>query len=147
MWDSWWADGLVRRAWERLDPPTRDELERRTGIRGTTLAGYNTGRSRRREDGTPSGRRLSMSAATKIIEAVPGLTLADLGAPAAVLSETEPTVLDRLRSAEAECARAQSTIERILAALISAGIELPAGEADRRSDATAPHDRPRQNGH
>lgn len=69
---SWKATGLVRAAWLRLDVPKdkRGELARLTGIPPTNLSGMNRGRL-----------PMTPETALRIVQAVPGLTLEELGAP------------------------------------------------------------------
>lgn len=112
----WKADGLVEQAWKRLDPPTRDELARRLGLKAATnISKLNTGNMLMTDD-----------YAERICAVVPGLTAADLGAPEDVVAELAPTVLDRL-------ARLEDRLERVLAALVKAGIEIPESTTGGRS--------------
>lgn len=86
---SWRAVGLVEKAWQRLDPPTRQELSRLTGIAEPNLSGMNTGRL-----------PMTLESAARIVAAVPGLTVADLGAREEEVAQSDPTVLDRLQRLE-----------------------------------------------
>lgn len=97
---SWKAPGLVRDAWLRLDVAKghREELARLTGIPAPNLSGFNTGR-----------RPLTMEMAQRIVAAVPGLTLADLGAPAA--EPENPSFPDRLATLEAEVAETKAALD------------------------------------
>lgn len=90
--ESWIATGLVEKAWKRLDPPTRDHLAERLGLKAATnLTKMNTGTM-----------PMSPEYADRIASVVPGITVFDLGAPVAVVAEKDPSALDRLQSLEAE---------------------------------------------
>lgn len=88
---SWKAPGLVRDAWLRLDVEKghREELARLTDIPPSNLSSFNTGR-----------RPLTMEMAQRIADAVPGLTLADLGAPGEAEDAGSRSIADRLAEAE-----------------------------------------------
>ena len=89
---SWDATGLVEKAWKRLDPPTRDHLAERIGLKApTNLSKLNTGRL-----------PMTLDYAERIARAVPSLSVADLGAPSSAVAAVDPTISDRLRSLEAE---------------------------------------------
>ena len=89
---SWDASGKVEAAWKRLDPPTQEELAKRLGIKArTNLSHMNRGTM-----------LMSPDYANRIVAVVPGLTVADLGAPEAVVAAEAPAVLDRLAALEAE---------------------------------------------
>ena len=89
---SWDATGLVEKAWKRLDPPTRDHLAERLGLKApTNLSKLNTGRL-----------PMTLDYAERIARAVPSVSVADLGAPSSAVVAVDPTVSDRLRSLEAE---------------------------------------------
>lgn len=81
--------------WKRLDVPKghRDELARLTGIPATNLSGMNTGRL-----------PMTREAAERIVAAVPGVTVADLGAPLET-REAPPPLSDRLATLEARVDR------------------------------------------
>jgi hypothetical protein len=82
----WDASGLVEKAWKRLEPPTRDQLAKRLGLKApTNISKLNTGEL-----------PMTIEYAQRIVKAVPGLTLADLGAPSSVVAELDPTVLEHL---------------------------------------------------
>lgn len=79
---SWSATGRVKQLWDLVGG--RDELATLTGIGGTTLSAYNTGK-----------RKIGLGNAEKIVAAVREeghhVSLLDLGAP-----ELESARLDRL---------------------------------------------------
>lgn len=108
---SWKADTLVEKAWRRLKPPTRDELARRTGIPASNLSAYNTG-----------GRPMTQEMAERICEAVPGLTLAELGAPEELADDPHSQSLfdrqEELRERLAEVARVQALLLDELALVV-----------------------------
>lgn len=129
---SWKAQKTVEKAWLRLDPPTRDELARLTKIPATNLSGLNTGRL-----------PMTQEMAERICRAVPGLTLADLGAREAEISEAEPTVVQRLEELArglADSMEAQKKMDGELRRLRSRVGKL---EAAHGAAATAPK-RPRK---
>lgn len=99
----WKATGKVELAWKRLDPPTRDELARLLGLKAATnLSKLNTG-----------DLWMTSDYAERIADVVPGLSVADLGAPVEVVAELAPTVDQLLRSLAtdlAEAARKQTTM-------------------------------------
>ena len=101
---SWIAKDLVRPIWQRMpvDHYKREELAKRTGIPASNLSSMNTG-----------GMPMTMEQARKIVAAVPGLTLADLGAPEAVVAARDPTVLDRLGELADDLAEAVRDISRL----------------------------------
>ena len=81
----WDATGLVEKAWKRLEPPTRDRLAELLGLKApTNISKLNTG-----------DLPMTPEYAARIAAVVPGLTIADLGAPSSVVVEVDPTVLDR----------------------------------------------------
>ncbi len=125
---SWIAKDLVRPIWQRMPVKTykREELAKRAGIPASNLSSLNTG-----------GLPMTIEQAQKIVDAVPGVTLADLGAPEEVVAVQVPGVLDRLQSLQAEADRARGLLERVLLALDQAGIALPDAPAEARSAATA----------
>jgi len=71
---SWKAIGRIRPIWSRLDAPKerRELLARLTRIPAPDLSAMNTGK-----------RPMTMAKAERIMAAVPGVTLLDLGAPVA----------------------------------------------------------------
>lgn len=88
MEKGWKATGLLEAVWARIGG--RDELARLTGIQAGTLSGYNTGRL-----------RLGIANARRIADAIPGVTVFDLGAPEeAAATREERRVIDRLRELE-----------------------------------------------
>ena len=93
---SWNAAGLVRAAWLRLDVEKahREVLAERTGIPATSLSAMNTGK-----------RPMTPAMARRIVAAVPGLTVLDLGAVEDEDDEEAQTLRDRLEEAELELAR------------------------------------------
>ena len=86
---SWKATGLVEQAWKRLDPPIRDELARLTSIPASNLSGLNTGRL-----------PMTTEMAQKIADAVPGLSVLELGAPEEEADAEGQTLLRRLTELE-----------------------------------------------
>lgn len=107
---SWDASGYIEKAWKRLDPPTRDELARRMTehegkeLRGTDLSNRNNGT-----------KKTTPEFAARIMAVVPGLTIADLGAPSSVVAEMDPTVLEILRELATKVAattRKQTALQR-----------------------------------
>lgn len=95
---SWPATGLVEKAWKRLDPPTRDHLAERLNVRPVNLSKLNRGKM-----------PMTHSYAERIVEAVrqddETFTVADLGAPASVVAEADPTVLQALQELATELAK------------------------------------------
>ena len=79
---SWKAIGRIRPIWSRLDAPKerRELLARLTRIPAPDLSAMNTGK-----------RPMTMAKAERIMAAVPGVTLLDLGAP--VAGEVQPARL------------------------------------------------------
>lgn len=91
---SWDAKGLVEKAWKRLPPPaTRDQLAALLRIKPTNLTKMNTGHL-----------PMTIEYAQRIADVVPGLTVADLGAPSSIVAQADPTVLDRLEELAAKLA-------------------------------------------
>lgn len=90
---SWKATGLVQPIWNRLPVKTgkREELARLTGLQPTDLSRLNTGK-----------RSMTMSLATRIAAAVPGVTVLDLGAPEEAADEPSLAMLSDLRRRLAE---------------------------------------------
>lgn len=82
----WKATGLLSTHWGKVGG--RDALARLTGIQGTSLSGYNTGRL-----------NLGEKNARKIADAL-DLTLLDLGAPVEADPETGLSILRRLEAVE-----------------------------------------------
>lgn len=91
---TWPARGLLTRIYERVGG--RDALATISGIGGTSLSSINGG-----------DRPLSLDAARKIMAAVPGTTLLELGAPLGLV-EDDRNVYDRLEElvTQAEAGRA-----------------------------------------
>lgn len=102
---SWKATGLVEQAWKRLTPPTQERLAELLGIKRTNLSKLNNGTM-----------RMTGDYAERIREAVlhdapdSGFIVADLGAPASVVAEADPTVLDRLRELVDKLAVTESSL-------------------------------------
>lgn len=92
--DSWLATGLVRPVWAQLDVEKdhRGELARLTGIQATVLSAINTGK-----------RPMTLETAQRIADAVPGVTLIDLGAPEESAPVEYPLIRRRLEALEAYC--------------------------------------------
>lgn len=93
---GWDASGRLGPLWKSIGG--RDKLAEATGIRGSTLSGYNTGR-------LPLGK----DNAARIAEAL-GVTTADLGEPSEPPEIDAPTVRRLLR----EVAEVKAQIDRIL---------------------------------
>lgn len=123
---SWKATGLVRAAWRRLDVQAghREELAALTGIRPNDLSRMNTGK-----------RAMTLETAQRIADAVPGLTVYDLGAPAEAedAADSPPSVPDRLAALEEREAQrdreqrdfAERVFARLGALEAAAGIQAP----------------------
>lgn len=105
---SWKATGLVRAAWLRLDVPKdkRGELARLTGIPPTNLSGMNKGRL-----------PMTPESALRIMQAVPGLTLEELGAPEERQATDVLPLGVRLEALEARLARLYAETARGFALL------------------------------
>lgn len=101
----------MRPVWAKLDVPKarREKLAELTGIPAPNLSGLNTGR-------LPMTREM----AQRIVDAVPGLSVLELGAPAEEADDAGETLLTRLEELEAalaESVRKQSTMGRELGRL------------------------------
>lgn len=102
----------MRPIWNRLpvEKGKREELARLTGISATNLSAMNTG-----------NMPTTIEAATRIADAVEGVTVFDLGAPAEAVSDPAALlVIDRLGSLEETAARATdlARVDRVLRAAI-----------------------------
>jgi hypothetical protein len=102
---SCYATGLLSRHWGKVGG--RDALARLTGIRGTSLSGYNTGRL-----------NLGERNARKIAEAL-DLTLLDLGAPPETAPELAATILDHLESLAAAVEANSEMIQELVARVVA----------------------------
>lgn len=109
---------MVKPVWHRLQGTyRREQLAELTGIPANNLSRLNSGKL-----------PMTMRTAEKIANAVEGLTVLDLGAPEAGDDEESQLALVRL-------ARLEARLERVLAALVQAGIALPESPADDQSAA------------
>lgn len=127
---SWKAKGLLQPIWSRLDVPTykREKLSELTGIPVSNLSSMNTGRM-----------PMTLEMAQRIVRAVPGVTLADLGAPEAVVAQHEPLVLARLEQVEADIRLLRSMIQRLGKI---AGEDLPELQDDEDPPQAQPNSEP-----
>lgn len=99
MEQSWNAEGLVEKAWERLGVTNgRDSLAQLTGIPATNLSSINTG-----------NRRLTVKMARKI-SAATGASLLELGAPLRAVEEEDQNLYDLLAAARDEARRGREAL-------------------------------------
>lgn len=117
---SWKATGLIRPIWLRMPAKTykREALAAATGIPASNLSAMNRGRL-----------PVTPESAAKIMAAVPGVTLLDLGAPEVSDDAQSLLALDRL-------AKLEVALERVLLGMHQAGMKLPTARGDSRSAAT-----------
>ena len=116
----------MRPIWLQLDVPTgkREELARLTGIPPTNLSAMNTGKL-----------PMTMEMAGRIVRAVPGVSLLDLGAPEAAAPEEATFLRGRL-------AEVSSSLAEVLDEQKSLDARLAVLEARAVPTAGAPKGRP-----
>lgn len=115
---SWHATGLVRAAWRRVVPhegrSQRDELAFRMGVSPNDLSARNTSSpSKPKESQKPMTFEYAARVVAGVLPDDPTFSVADLGAPASVVAEVDPTTADLLR----ELAEKLATTETNLAGL------------------------------
>lgn len=102
MQKGWNATGRLSAHWNRVGG--RDGLAAATGITGSTLSGYN------------SGKRLLGEKNARVIAMALGVTIFDLGAPESAVEPigAELAVIDHLRALQDEVARLGNVVALLI---------------------------------
>lgn len=126
---SWKAKGLVKPIWHRLpvQKGKREELARLTGLQASDLSALNTG-----------NRAMTLDVAQRIADAVEGVTIYDLGAPATAEGDEGPLLLQRLARLEASSENLTTSLELLTTKMDALLVALGVREDDADASPALP---------